>query len=93
MCSEFRNKSASIKKIENRERRTLDPQAARTLRSRSAAHAPGNIRSAISILEAQPFSGRRVDDHIRELVMSRAATGYLALYGSISRSTLSESFE
>ena len=41
---------------------------------------PKNIRSAISILETQPLSGRRVDDHIRELVGSQAATGYLALY-------------
>ena len=38
------------------------------------------IRSAISILEAHPLIGRRIDDHIRELVISQRATGYLALY-------------
>src|SRR5205807_3847950 len=53
--------SSSIKKTSNRERRTLDPQVVCTLPSRSAAQRPRNIRSAISILEAQPFSGRRVD--------------------------------
>jgi plasmid stabilization system protein ParE len=38
------------------------------------------IRSAISILEAHPLIGRRIDDHIQELVISQRATGYLALY-------------
>ena len=38
------------------------------------------IRSAASILEAHPLIGRRVDHHIRELVISHRATGYLALY-------------
>jgi len=38
------------------------------------------IRSAVSILEAHPLIGRRIDDHIRELVISQHATGYLALY-------------
>lgn len=46
----------------------------------AAAHALESIRSAIGILEAHPFIGRRVDDHIRELVISRGTTGYLALY-------------
>ena len=46
----------------------------------AAAQALGNIRSAIGILEAHPFIGRPVDDDIRELVISRGATGYLALY-------------
>lgn len=46
----------------------------------TAAEALENIRSAISILEAHPFIGRRIDDHIRELVISLGATGYLALY-------------
>jgi plasmid stabilization system protein ParE len=45
-----------------------------------ATRALDGIRSAISILELHPFIGRRVDDHIRELVISRGATGYLALY-------------
>ena len=39
-----------------------------------------SIRSAVSILEAHPLIGRRIDDHIRELVVSQRATGYLALY-------------
>ena len=38
------------------------------------------IRSAVSILEAHPLIGRHVDHHIRELVISQRATGYLALY-------------
>ena len=38
------------------------------------------IRSAVSILEAHPLIGRRIDRHIRELVISQRATGYLALY-------------
>jgi plasmid stabilization system protein ParE len=46
----------------------------------AAAHALDGIRSAIVILEAHPLIGRRVDDQVRELVISRGATGYLALY-------------
>jgi addiction module RelE/StbE family toxin len=38
------------------------------------------IRSAVSILEAHPLIGRRIDHQIRELVISQRATGYLALY-------------
>ena len=38
------------------------------------------IRSAVLILEAHPLIGRRIDHHIRELVISQRATGYLALY-------------
>ena len=45
-----------------------------------AAQALDSISSAIGILEAHPFIGRRVDDHIRELIISQGATGYLALY-------------
>ena len=46
----------------------------------AAAQTLDGIRSAIGILEAHPYIGRRVDDQIRELVISREATGYLALY-------------
>jgi plasmid stabilization system protein ParE len=46
----------------------------------AATQALDGIRSAIRILEVHPFIGRRLDDHIRELVISRGATGYLALY-------------
>lgn len=38
------------------------------------------IGDAIDIPATHPLIGRRVDDHIRELVISRGATGYLALY-------------
>ena len=46
----------------------------------AAAQALESIGSAIGILEAHPYIGQRVDDQIRELVVSREATGYLALY-------------
>lgn len=46
----------------------------------TAAATLSNIRSAIQILETHPLIGRRVDDPIRELVISRGASGYLALY-------------
>ncbi len=46
----------------------------------AAGQALESIGSAIDILEAHPFIGRRVDDRIRELVISRGATGYIALY-------------
>ena len=45
-----------------------------------AAEALKNIRSAINILEAHPLMGRRIDAHLRELVISWGETGYLALY-------------
>ena len=38
------------------------------------------IRSAVSILEAHPLIGRRIEHQIRELVISQRATGYLTLY-------------
>ena len=46
----------------------------------AAAQALESIRSAVGILEAHSFIGRRVDNHIRELVISLGTTGYLALY-------------
>lgn len=39
-----------------------------------------NIRSAVGILQVHPLIGRRIDGHIRELVISHGAAGYLALY-------------
>jgi plasmid stabilization system protein ParE len=45
-----------------------------------AADALDNIRSAIDVLEKHPLVGRRVEAHIRELVISWGNTGYLALY-------------
>jgi len=38
------------------------------------------IEDAISILDRHPLIGRAVDEEIRELVISRGATGYVALY-------------
>ncbi len=52
----------------------LDPSA------ETAAQTLVNIRGAIGILEAHPLIGRRIDNHIRELVISHGATGYVALY-------------
>jgi plasmid stabilization system protein ParE len=46
----------------------------------TAAQTLVNIRSAIGILEAHALIGRRIDNHIRELVISQGATGYVALY-------------
>jgi len=46
----------------------------------AAAEALDGIRGAIDILQAHPFIGRRVHNQLRELVISRGATGYLALY-------------
>ena len=48
--------------------------------SESAMRTVVNIRSAVGILEAHPLIGRRIEGHIRELVISQQATGYLALY-------------
>ena len=48
--------------------------------SEAATRAVADIRKAIAILEFHPLIGRRVDDQLRELVISRGATGYLALY-------------
>lgn len=38
------------------------------------------IEEAVAILDRHPFIGRVVDEEIRELVISRAATGYIVLY-------------
>ena len=46
----------------------------------SALQTHENMRSAIGILEAHPVIGRRIDERMRELVISREAIGYLALY-------------
>ena len=46
----------------------------------TAAQTLVNIRSASGILETHPLIGRRIDNHIRELVISHGATGYLAPY-------------
>ena len=38
------------------------------------------IVEAVSILKHHPLIGRPVEDHLRELVISRSKTGYVALY-------------
>lgn len=38
------------------------------------------IEEAINILSRHPLIGRSVDENIRELIISRGATGYVALY-------------
>jgi plasmid stabilization system protein ParE len=38
------------------------------------------IAEAVSILKRHPLIGRPVEDHLRELVISRGRTGYMALY-------------
>jgi plasmid stabilization system protein ParE len=45
-----------------------------------AAIAVARIRSAIEALQHHPHLGRRVEDGLRELVISYGATGHLALY-------------
>lgn len=39
------------------------------------------IAEAIDILEHHPLIGRPADSELRELVISRGRTGYVALYG------------
>ena len=46
----------------------------------TAATTLGHIRVAIEILAEHPLIGRKADDERRELVISRGASGYLALY-------------
>lgn len=38
------------------------------------------IRSAVLVLGEHPLIGRKVDDDLRELVISRGRSGYVALY-------------
>lgn len=38
------------------------------------------ITEAVAILKRHPLIGRPVDDELRELVISRGRTGYVALY-------------
>ncbi|HEX5394551.1 MAG TPA: type II toxin-antitoxin system RelE/ParE family toxin [Rhodocyclaceae bacterium] len=40
----------------------------------------GLIESAVSILASHPLIGRSCENGMRELVISRGSTGYLALY-------------
>lgn len=46
----------------------------------TAAATLKRIRKALEILAEHPLIGRRADEERRELVISRGASGYLALY-------------
>lgn len=46
----------------------------------AAAETVDLIAEAISILKRHPMVGRPVDNGIRELIISRGRTGYVALY-------------
>ena len=46
----------------------------------SAASTPGLILRALGILEEHPYMGQAVEGGLRQLVISRGRTGYLALY-------------
>ena len=45
-----------------------------------AAETVSIIQDAITILERHPLIGRAVESELRELVISRGRTGYVALY-------------
>jgi addiction module RelE/StbE family toxin len=47
---------------------------------RAAAVAVETIQDAVSILERHPLIGRPAEHDLREVVISRGRTGYLALY-------------
>ena len=46
----------------------------------AAVNTLGLIEEAVAILEHHPLIGRSVESDLRELVISRGHTGYLALY-------------
>ena len=46
----------------------------------TAAATLARIRKAIEILEEHPLIGRKADEEMRELVILRGTSGYLALY-------------
>lgn len=48
--------------------------------SQSAPAVLGQVTDAIGILSDHPLIGRRVEGELRELVILRGASGYLALY-------------
>ncbi|HYJ42212.1 MAG TPA: type II toxin-antitoxin system RelE/ParE family toxin [Steroidobacteraceae bacterium] len=57
--------------------------AAHALDEVERAHQPAGaaaIQSAVDNLAAHPLVGRRVEDDLRELVISFGDTGYIALY-------------
>jgi plasmid stabilization system protein ParE len=48
-------------------------------RAHASAHAAA-IQSAVENLAAHPLVGRRIEEDLRELVISFGETGYIALY-------------
>jgi len=46
----------------------------------SAIDTAGLVTGAVAMLEAHPLLGRALRDRLRELVISRGESGYLALY-------------
>lgn len=46
----------------------------------AAGETVGLITEAVSILKDHPLIGRPVEERLRELVISRGRTGYVALY-------------
>jgi plasmid stabilization system protein ParE len=51
----------------------------------TALNAAVAIQSAVENLVAHPFTGRRVEGDLRELVIAYGNTGYLALYRFVVR--------
>lgn len=47
----------------------------------AASETAGLIIEAVEILENHPLIGREAEQDLRELVISRGKSGYLALYG------------
>ncbi|HYU68400.1 MAG TPA: type II toxin-antitoxin system RelE/ParE family toxin [Burkholderiales bacterium] len=47
---------------------------------RAAAHTVDLIADAVAVLEEHPLIGRRAEADLRELVISRGRSGYIALY-------------
>jgi plasmid stabilization system protein ParE len=55
---------------------------------RHAAEAIGAILEAIAILQRHPLIGRAAEGELRELVISRGRSGYVALYRYLARRDL-----
>ena len=47
---------------------------------RAAAHTVDLIAEAVAVLQEHPLIGRRAEVDLRELVISRGKSGYIALY-------------
>lgn len=67
----------SARAIEALERAFESPPSGNPAAGLATAEA---IESAVNNLSAHPLVGRRVEDDIRELVISFGVTGYIALY-------------